>query len=105
MWKEFKAFLIKDNVVGLAIAVIIGLALNSLVKSLVDDIIMPLINLATAAMGGSWQQWKLWLTSNRTDGPAIMIGSLLSNMLNFVVIGFVCWQITKVVVRPKDAKA
>ena len=102
MWKEFRAFLIKDNVVGLAIAVIIGLALNALVKSLVDDIVMPIINLATAAVGGSWKEWKLWLTSNHTDGPAMQIGSLLSNAINFIVIGFVCWRISKAFVRAPE---
>ena len=100
MWKEFKAFLIKDNVVGLAIAVIIGLALNAVVKSLVDDILMPVINLATAAVGGSWKDWKIWLTGNHTDGPAMMIGSLLGNAINFIVIGFVCWRISKIFVKP-----
>ncbi len=103
MWKDFRAFLIKDNVVGLAIAVIIGLALNSVVKSLVDDVLMPVINLATASMGGTWQTWKLWLTSNKTDGPAIGVGSLLSNLINFVVIGFVCWRVSVIFVRPAKA--
>ncbi|MGH7712868.1 MAG: MscL family protein, partial [Gemmatimonadaceae bacterium] len=41
MWQEFKAFLLKDNVIGLAIAVIIGLTLNKLVTSMVDDLVMP----------------------------------------------------------------
>jgi large conductance mechanosensitive channel len=104
MWQDFKAFLIKDNVVGLAIAVIIGLALNTLVKSLVDDIIMPLVNLATAATGGEWQNWKIWLTSNHTDGPAVKVGSVLGNVLNFFVIGFVCWRISKIFVKPAPAK-
>ena len=106
MWQDFKTFLIKDNVIGLAIAVIIGLALNKLVGSLVDDIIMPLVNLATASMGGSWKEWRIWLTSNHDkDAPAIMVGNLLSNLLNFLVIGFVCWRIAKIFVKPAPAKA
>jgi large conductance mechanosensitive channel len=88
MWKEFRAFLIKDNVVGLAIAVIIGLALNKLVGSIVDDLVMPVIALVLPS--GSWQQWSA--------GP-LEIGSFLAALLNFLVIGFVCWRISKVFVR------
>lgn len=99
MWTEFKTFLIKDNVIGLAIAVILGVALNALVGSIVNDIIMPVINLATAAAGGTWREWRIWLTSNRTDGPAILIGNVLANLLNFLVVGFVAWRIAKIFVK------
>lgn len=103
MWTEFKSFLIKDNVIGLAIAVILGVALNALVGSIVNDVIMPLVNLATAATGGNWKEWRIWLTSNHTDGPAILLGNMLSNLLNFFVVGFVAWRISKVFVKPKAA--
>ena len=43
MFHEFKTFLIKQNVLALAIAVVIGTALNTLVKALVDDFIMPIV--------------------------------------------------------------
>lgn len=99
MWQEFKAFLIKDNVIGLAIAVIIGLTLNALVKSVVDDIIMPLI--AQILPAGGWQQWAIMLPR---EGTSIKIGSFLAALLNFFVIGFVCWRITKIFVKPAPAK-
>ncbi len=102
MWKDFKAFLIKDNVIGLAIAVILGGTLNKLVGSVVDDLIMPLVNVATAgAGGGSWQEWHINLTS-AADGPAMRIGLFLAALLNFFVIGFVCWRISKAFVKPKE---
>ena len=88
MWSEFRAFLLKDNIVGLAIAVIIGLALNKLVGSVVDDLIMPLIALALPS--GAWQ--------TATIGP-LRIGNFLSALLNFFVIGFVCWRISKIFVK------
>ena len=43
MWREFKAFLLKENVLALAIAVVVGAALNKLVTAVVDDIIMPMV--------------------------------------------------------------
>ncbi len=99
MWQEFKAFLIKDNVIGLAIAVIIGLTLNKLVTSVVDDIVMPLI--AQILPAGGWQQWAITLPR---EGTAIKIGNFFAALLNFFVIGFVCWRITKIFVKPAPAK-
>jgi large conductance mechanosensitive channel len=102
MWTEFKTFLIKDNVIGLAIAVILGVALNAVVNSVVNDVIMPVVNLATAATGGNWQNWRIWLTSRHEEGaPAILIGRLFANLLNFFIIGFVVWRISKIFVKPK----
>lgn len=46
MWKEFKAFIMRGNVLDLAVAVVIGAAFGAIVKSLVDDVIMPPIGLA-----------------------------------------------------------
>jgi len=46
MWKDFKAFIMRGNVLDLAVAVVIGAAFSGIVKSLVDDIIMPPIGLA-----------------------------------------------------------
>ena len=103
MWKEFRAFLVKDNVIGLAIAVILGVALNALVGSLVDDIIMPVVNLATSATGGNWKDWFIPLSSAGKDGPKMLIGNLIGALINFVVIGFICWRISKAFTKPKPA--
>ena len=78
MWKEFKAFLVKDNIIGLAIAVILGLALNKLVTSVVDDLIMPIVNLATSATGGSWKDWYIPLTSAGAEGPKMLVGNIIA---------------------------
>jgi large conductance mechanosensitive channel len=103
MWKEFRAFLVKDNIIGLAIAVILGLALNKLVTSVVDDLIMPIINLATAATGGNWKDWFIPLSSAGTDGPKLMVGNIISNIINFLVLGLVCFLFAKAFVKPKPA--
>ncbi|HEU4629731.1 MAG TPA: large conductance mechanosensitive channel protein MscL [Gemmatimonadaceae bacterium] len=50
MWQEFKAFVMRGNVMDLAVGVIIGAAFGAVVKSLVDDVIMPPIGLATGGM-------------------------------------------------------
>ncbi|MFN2637130.1 MAG: MscL family protein [Gemmatimonadaceae bacterium] len=90
---EFKAFLLKQNVVALAIAVVVGTALNTLVKALVDDFIMPII--LVAAPGGDWQ--KASLTLGRVK---FGVGDFLAAAINFIVIGFVAWRISRIFIRP-----
>jgi len=101
MWTDFKTFLIKDNVIGLAIAFIIGAAMTKLVTSLVDDVIMPVVNMATSATGGNWKDWFIPLTSAGADGPKMLVGNVIGAIINFLVIGFICWRIAKVFVKPK----
>jgi large conductance mechanosensitive channel len=103
MWTEFKTFLIKDNIIGLAIAFIIGAAMVKLVTSVVDDVIMPVVNLATAATGGNWKDWYIPLTSAGAEGPKMLVGNVIGAIINFLVIGFICWRIAKVFVKPKVA--
>ena len=103
MWTDFKTFLIKDNIIGLAIAFIIGAAMVKLVTSVVDDVIMPVVNLATAATGGNWKDWYIPLTSAGAEGPKMLVGNVIGAIINFLVIGFICWRIAKVFVKPKVA--
>jgi large conductance mechanosensitive channel len=98
MWKEFKAFLIKENVLALAIAVVIGGALNKLVTALVEDFIMPIVAVATPDPK-TWQ-------STVTPGPIpFKIGDFGSALLNFLIIGFVAWRISKAFIRPAPTTA
>lgn len=93
MLSEFKAFLLKQNVVALAIAVVVGTALNTLVKALVDDFIMPII--LVAAPNGDWQK-ATWTAGGIKFG----VGDFLAAAINFIVIGFVAWRISKMFIRP-----
>jgi len=98
MWSEFKAFLIKQNVLALGIAVVLGVALNTLVQAIVNDAIMPIVTVFTPK--GTWQQapWDI--------GPFhFKPGDLASAALNFLVIGFVCWRITKALIKPAPVPA
>lgn len=90
--EDFKAFLIKQNVFALAIAVVVGAALNAVVQGIVDDFIMPIV--AVAVPDGAWREWV-------TPGPiAFRVGHFLSVLLNFLIVGFVAWRLTKVLLEP-----
>ena len=94
MWKEFQAFLIKANVLALAIAVVVGGALNTLVTALVEDFIMPIVAVATPDPAG-WQ-------SAVVPGPLpFKIGHFGGALLNFLIVGFVAWRLSKIFIRPE----
>jgi large conductance mechanosensitive channel len=96
MWKEFKGFLIKQNAIGLAIAVVIGVALNAVVQAIVSDAIMPIV--AVVEPSGDWATsvWTLW----RFKFP---LGHLASALVNFFIVGFVAWRISKIFVKEPPA--
>jgi large conductance mechanosensitive channel len=94
IWSEFSDFLKEYKVVGLAVAFIMGAAVNDLVKSLVDNVIMPLINPLLPA--GDWQSSTLSL------GPFdLAIGAFLSSFIYFLIIAIVVFMIAKKVLGEK----
>ena len=99
MWRDFKAFLLKQNVLALAIAVVIGAALGNLVTALVDDFIMPVVA-AMMPAPGLWRELKLPV--GRVE---FLVGHFLSALLNFFIIGFVAWRISKAFIKPEPAGA
>ena len=92
MMKEFMEFLREYKVVALASAFIIGIAATALVKSLVDNIIMPVIT--PFIPGGAWE------TATFALGPIVIgWGAFLGEVINFVVVAFVVFMIAKKVMK------
>ncbi len=93
MWIEFKAFLLKQNVIALGIAVVMGAALGKVVTAVVDDLIMPIG--AVFVPGGKWRTatWSI----GRVE---FLVGDFASVLLNFLIIGFVAWRIAKLFIKP-----
>ncbi|MEO7367801.1 MAG: large conductance mechanosensitive channel protein MscL [Gemmatimonadaceae bacterium] len=96
MWSEFKAFLVKENVIALAIAVVIGAALGKVVTGVVDDFIMPIIGAVTPS--GSWQTATFDVGSVKFG-----VGNFASVLINFLIIAFVVWRISKAFIKPAPA--
>jgi large conductance mechanosensitive channel len=84
---DFKKFALKGNITDLAIGVIIGAAFGKIISSLVDDVIMPLIN--PLIPGGKWQSLVI--------GPGIRVGNFLSAILNFAIIAFALFLVFKAI--------
>lgn len=103
MLKEFREFLLKTNALALAVGVIIGGAVGKVVSSIVADLLMPIIGLVVP--GGTWRDIKIPLTHNPdgSAGASIMVGSFLGAVVDFVIIGFVIFLITKAFLKPAPA--
>jgi large conductance mechanosensitive channel len=99
MFREFKEFIARGNVVDLAVGVIIGGAFGAIVKSLVDQVIMPPIGLL--AGGVDFAQLKVVLKAadpaTKTAEVAIGYGAFINTIIQFVIIAFVVFLVVKLV--------
>ncbi|HXS00990.1 MAG TPA: large conductance mechanosensitive channel protein MscL [Pyrinomonadaceae bacterium] len=110
MWKEFKEFIARGNVIDLAVAVIIGAAFGKIVASLVEGVIMPPIGKALGKADFSnlfvdlSGQHPISLAEAKAKGlPVITYGVLINDIVNFVIIAFVVFLVVKAVNRLRAA--
>jgi len=94
MLKEFKEFVMRGNVLDLAVAVIIGGAFGKIVGSLVNDIIMPLIGLAMGQVNFSELAWNVGEAS-------VKWGGFVQTIIDFLIIATVIFLIVKAANRMK----
>jgi large conductance mechanosensitive channel len=106
MWKEFKEFIMKGNVLDLAIGIIIGGAFGAIVTSLVNDIIMPpiglllgKINFADLFINLTGTAYPSLAAAKDAGAPTINYGAFINTLINFVIIALVIFLIVKAVNR------
>ncbi len=102
MLNEFKAFIARGNVMDLAVGVIIGGAFGGIVKSLVDDIIMPIVG---AIFGGfDFSNYFIGLASGvnaptlaaaRAQGAVLAYGSFITVLINFLILAWIIFLMVK----------
>ncbi|MBS0583849.1 MAG: large-conductance mechanosensitive channel protein MscL [Proteobacteria bacterium] len=98
MATEFKAFVLRGNVVDLAVGVVIGAAFGKIVTSLVDNVIMPPIGLLIG--GVDFSAWKWILKAAGADGKgevAIQIGVFLNTIIQFLIIAAAIFVVVKII--------
>lgn len=87
--KEFKTFVMRGNVIDLAVGIIIGGAFGKIVSSLVSDILMPILN--PMIPGGDWKTIEV--------GPGIKLGSFLGTVIDFVIVALAIFLLIKTINR------
>jgi large conductance mechanosensitive channel len=106
MFKEFREFAMKGNVVDLAVGLVVGAAFGAIVNSLVADVIMPLVGLVTG--GIDFQNWFVLLKEGKTPGPyaslaaakaasavTLNAGTFINAIVSFVIISFSLFLVVK----------
>lgn len=102
MWKDFKKFALKGNVIDLAVAVIIGGAFGKIVTSLVDDIIMPplglilgKVNFSELYINLSGKQYDSLSQAQKAGAATINYGVFLNTIIQFLIIAFTIFIVIK----------
>ena len=102
MLKEFKAFVMKGNVLDLAVAVIIGAAFGAIVTSMVNDIIMPPIGMILGhidfkelfiSLNG--QAYPTLAAAKTAAAPVLAYGQFLNTVINFLIVAFVIFLVVR----------
>jgi len=91
MLKEFKEFAMRGNVIDLAVGVIIGAAFGKIVTSVVNDLVMPILN--PVMPGGNWRTMEV--------GPGIKIGAFAGTVLDFLIVAIAVFLLVKGINRLK----
>ncbi len=111
MWKEFRDFITKGNLLQLAVAFIMGVAFATLVKSFIEDIIMPLIgkaagnvDFANLYVNLSGQAYESANAAREAGAAAIYYGAFVNNLVNFLLIAFVVFLLVKAYMRMQKPK-
>lgn len=98
--KEFKEFAMKGNVVDMAVGVIIGAAFGKIVSSLVDDIIMPLVGVATGGINFTDYKWVIKdavMKGTEVLEPEVTLnwGAWIQTIVNFLIVAFCIFVMIK----------
>jgi large conductance mechanosensitive channel len=106
MFSEFKKFIMRGNVLDLAIGVIIGAAFGKIVASLVGDVLMPVIGLATGKIDFSslfislnGQSYATLADAKKAAAPVIAYGVFINTVIEFLIVAFVIFIVVKQVNR------
>jgi len=106
MFGEFKKFIMRGNVLDLAIGVIIGAAFGKIVTSLVDDILMPVVGLAAGKMDFTnlfvslnGQSYPTVAAAKAAGAPTLNYGIFINTVIQFLIVAFVIFLIVKQVNR------
>ncbi len=102
MFKEFKEFALRGNVVDMAVGIIIGAAFTTIVRSMVDDIIMPPFGVVTGGVDFSnmfvalnGEHYNSLAQARQAGAPTVNFGVFINNVISFMIVAFVLFMAIK----------
>lgn len=102
MWKEFRSFVARGNVMDLAVGIVIGAAFTSVVNSFVNDILMPPIGLLTGGvdfsnlyLNLSGEEYASLAAAQEAGAPTLNYGLFLNSVISFLIVAFAVFLIVK----------
>ncbi|MBO9536615.1 large conductance mechanosensitive channel protein MscL [Herbaspirillum sp.] len=109
MFKDFRAFATKGNVVDLAVGIIIGGAFGKIVESMVQDIIMPIVgkifgglDFASYYIPLNGQPYGLSLAEAKKAGAVFAYGNFVTILINFIILAFIIFQMIRLINKARD---
>jgi large conductance mechanosensitive channel len=109
MLSEFKTFIIRGNMIDLAVGIVIGAAFTTVVNSFVNDVLMPPIGLllgrvdfANLFVTLSGASFPTLAAAKAAGAPAIAYGVFINNVINLIIVGFVVFLVVKQVNRLRE---
>jgi large conductance mechanosensitive channel len=109
MLKEFKTFIMRGNVMDMAVGIIIGGAFGKIITSLVNDIIMPVISILTGSVDFKHLKYVIEPAQGEIPELAVYYGQFIQNLVDFVIIAFSIFimikMINKLKAKPKEEAA
>ena len=104
LFDEFKAFVMRGNVVDLAVGVIIGGAFGKIVTSLVNDIFMPIIGMIIGNVDFTTLEIKIGEPVEGVEQAAIKYGMFIQEVVNFLIIALCIFMVIKVINKMQKKK-
>ncbi|HEV8439658.1 MAG TPA: large conductance mechanosensitive channel protein MscL [Methylomirabilota bacterium] len=106
MWNDFKAFVMRGNVLDLAVAVVIGAAFGAIITSFVSDVLMPplglalgRVNFADLFVALNRQSYPSLAAAKAAGAPTINYGAFINTILNFLIVAFAVFLVIRQVNR------
>ena len=101
MLKEFKTFIMRGNVMDMAVGIIIGGAFGKIITSLVNDIIMPVISILTGSVDFKHLKYVIEPAQGEIPELAVYYGQFIQNLVDFVIIAFSIFIMIKMINKLK----
>lgn len=99
MVAEFKAFVMRGNVIDMAVGIIVGGLFTSIVQSFVKDIFNPFLGFLIGGVDFTQLKWVLKEATETTEEVAVRYGNLIQNIMQFILTAFVLFLIIKAINR------